>query len=212
MTKEELQAETLKIEQQFGKAEWDNYAPGNESARKIQELRKAFHVERAGSRPNARKPLKAISDGLDKHQVKQLLSQPIPELFLSKQDLSYFTDLESKILVDKFSNYNQSDKELALKHNTSYQFVTALLASPAYKLLYTKKYYEILPIESLIALRMAMKAGDVKAALELARHFKLIQNEQSDVNINSKTIDDPLAVKMLKELGDSLATKKGEGV
>jgi hypothetical protein len=65
----------------------------------------------------------------------------------------------------------------------------------------------ILPIEALNAIRIAMRRGDTKVTLEVARSYGLIKPETIDVNTNSKPVEDTQAISLLKTLGDSLAKK-----
>ncbi len=63
---------------------------------------------------------------------------------------------------------------------------------------------QILPIEASQALRTAMKEGDSKIITRVAEHYNVLKSEKLELEVN-KPIEDPVALKMLKELGDKLA-------
>lgn len=216
MTKEEFEQLSKEIKEKHGKPEWEEWQPMNESARQLMTLRTEYRMRLVASRRKERldagekmrpEGLKEIAEGVLKDKAKAMLVERvgIPELFLNENDVRGFSMTEKEILHSYFNDLTLKPKQLAVKHQVSYQQVVALLDSTAFKILYTKVFDRILPFESLIALRQAMRKGDSKVSLEIARHYKLIQDETVNVNGLSKPIDDPKALTMLKDLGDKLA-------
>jgi hypothetical protein len=216
MTKEEYEQQKKEILDKFGPPESDMGDPMNESARRLKALHNQLKVsqlakQRAEARANKSKAdapnetLKEISESMPRDtKQKYLRLYPIPPVYIAENDLIAFTDIERDVLIAHFEDLSLTHKELSNKFGIKYQTVTALLSSPAYKVLYTKVFDKILPIESLIAIRQAIKQGDSKIILEVARHYQLLQNETLDINNKVKPIEDSATAKMLKEMGDKL--------
>ncbi len=219
MTKEEYKALSDKIIVEYGKPEYNNYEPVNESAVKIKVLLSEYrmstmanarraHSENAKLEREKDNNLKRVNEGLKdiaEDIPNKYKAYAIPELFLTESDLIPFNEKEKELLHEHFTNLTLSNKQLAIKCNVSTQHVTALLNSTAVQILNQKVFDKLLPLEALKSILKALRANDSKVSLEVARHYKLIQNETSDINVISKPINDPEAIKMLKELGDKLA-------
>lgn len=123
-------------------------------------------------------------------------------------DLLAFDEKEKDIIVTYFENQSLTPHQLSNQFGMSRQKVMALLNSPAFKIIYSKVYDRLLPIESLMAIRAKMKEGDSKVILEVARNYGLIKNEGLDITNRVKAIEDPEAIQMLKELGNRMSEGK----
>jgi predicted DNA-binding protein (UPF0251 family) len=154
-----------------------------------------------------RRSLKAASEAAGEVKLPSKDAISIPALDINNDLLLTFTQTEKDIVVCYFEDLSQSHKQIATKLGIAYQTVTALLQSKRFQILYAKVFDSILPIEALNAIRIAMRRGDTKVTLEVARSYGLIKPETIDVNTNSKPVEDTQAISLLKTLGDSLAKK-----
>ena len=219
MQKEEYERLKGEIISKYGQPVFDLHDPQNESATKLKQLQTAYRLSKlADARAKAKEAGKHLKpEGLAEIaqeaktavQIQQKRTDAkytpscIPELHLNEKDLIAFTEKEIEVIRRYFERLDQSPKEIAAFCGVNYQFVTALLASPSFKILYSKVFDHILPFESLLSIRSAMKGGDSKTALRIAEHYGLIKSEKMDISIN-KPVDDPEAIKLLKQLGDKL--------
>lgn len=210
MTKDELQRLSAEVERVHGPAIWDMGEPQNESARQLVQIRREYRSTQALERHQKRKEAgyKMAPEGLAEiaNTVRQVRAvADIPALFLNDKDLTYFTPIEKEILKSHFTNMRLSNAQLGKIHNVSYQLVTELLTHTAVLILYGKVFGHLLPLKTWQSLLKAVDSGDKAVTLRLAEHFGLISNPQLDVNTKTKPIDDPEALKLLKDLGDKLA-------
>lgn len=200
---DKLKAEII---QKFGKPESDNGTPLNESARRISELCIQYRVARnQESRAKAKETKLKLAAELAKEKsedarYEQVQAEPV---FLSDKDMLPFTEQEALIVRDKFENFNIKDNQLAHRHHTTVQKVTALWTTEAFKYLQLKLQDKILPMIAFNSL-MRFAKTDAKVALRIAEHYKMLKSETLDINNTIKPIEDPEALKRLKELGDNL--------
>ncbi len=202
MTDQEYQDQKAEIIKQFGEPTYDLQSPTNDSARMIAKLiaRKSVESRQANQRDEFARMVGSLPSKVD---------ATIPALDINETDLNTFDNTEKQIITAYFVDLNQSPKTLADRFNVNYQKVTALFKSERFKVLYTKVFNQILPLEGLIALRSLLKKGDTKATLETLRHYGLLKSEAVDVNINKSTpIEDVDAINLLKKIGDASAKKQ----
>ena len=212
MTKEEYETNKAKILQEFGKPESDNHVPLNESARRLYKLlteyRVSCRIEQAKKAREAGQiqqlPIKELATPELKRKYKHI---NIGELELNDRDLLPFSEKEQDVIRCHFEDMSLNHKDLAVRSNVSRQFVTALLDSPSYRFLEQKVFDKLMPSEVKIALLQATRGGDSKIIQRLAEHYKILNPEKMELDIN-KPIDDPKALQMLKELGDKLVDER----
>jgi hypothetical protein len=214
MTKEEYLIQKEEIIKAHGKPEYDNYAPVNEAARLLEGLklqrRNAQHAINIKAAKEAGKKMapdgmKEIADTIDPKDRKEHELHTIPQIFLDETDLRHLTDDEKRIVELHYFNLRLTDKQIALELGLSRQKVTAFLKSTIKLMLDAKVFDKLMPIEERIALLRAVRAGDSKIVLRMSEHHKVIEPEKKDINLTNTPIEDPKAIQLLKELGDSLA-------
>lgn len=192
MTNEEYIKAKEDIITQYGKPEWDNFEPVNESAKKLKELR---HKRASDSR--AENKLKeaaeiAISDSVIKH------SRSIP-IELTEQDLAPFDEKEKLILQAYFDNMNLTAKQLAKLCGCQVQKVASLWRSGPFLVLFERAFNYCAPMEVKAAILKGIRAGNTQITLRVAEHYSILKAEEIKI---TKPIEDIEALKRLKEIGD----------
>lgn len=218
MDKQEYELAKAKIVQEYGQPENDyDRAPMNESARRIAELHTVYMIacrkakkllDREAGQKQAPQGLEEINAAVPKDSVKEYLAMPVPPVFIPESDLIAFNKWERAVLIDHFEHLNLTHTELARRHGVSQQKVTGLLNMEAVGMLQTRVFARILPVETYKGLLQALASKNHQVALRLAEHFGIIKGEETTLNLANSVIQDPEAIKMLKELGDKLADSK----
>lgn len=207
MDKNEYETLKAKLIETYGKPVYDMREPQNEAAVKLNELKTQFRLDTLARSRNERRELKlkdVIAD-VPADKLREVVSVPILGIAINDSHLINFSPKERDILISHYNNLNLTHTQLAREHGVSRQYVTGLIDSPANAVLRTKVMDKVLPLETSKALLRLLKADDRQVALRVAEHYKIIANNQTDLNIVNKPIDDPEAIKLLKELGDKLA-------
>ncbi len=200
MTKEEYEIEKAKIIATLGEPVRD-FDYKNESARLIDELKK----QRQETGKQEKKGLKEFIAEVPKERLAKAAAKALPPMYIADHDLKGFTDLEAAVIVAHYADRSLNNEELARQCNTKRQTVTALFHSQAFKVL-RAKYFDIeMPPAAQNAALHLVHDNDQKTTLRMMEHYGLIKAEKQDINITSKPIEDPAAMKMLRELGDKLA-------
>ncbi len=206
MTKDELDKAVADVKGLLGDPEFDfDQTPLNESAKKIKELRSQFKSEKMKEQHAAKKALEQSFNADERKLVESLPAKPI---YIEEHDLKGFSELERAIIEGYYENRSLNQQELARRFNVPRQTITALFHSTKFNLLRIKYYEFTMPSKLMLATEKLVDAGHEKTILRLNEHYGIIKAERSDINITSKPIDDPEAMKMLKELGDKLSGDK----
>lgn len=204
MTKEEYNTQKEQIAKEYGLPEYDMGDPINESARKHKELLSLYRLSNLKEkRDKETKELKTLAQTA-KDNKKEYIEHSVAPTFLTNKDLESFNSREKDIIIAYFEDFSLTSKELSNRFGLPHQTISALFRTMQFKILYTKVFDQLLPLESLVALRQAMKNGDSKVSLRIAEHYGILKNEQKDVNVLSKPIDDPKAHEMLNQLADKI--------
>lgn len=216
MTKEEYTEGKKRIVETFGVPEYDNHAAVNESAKRCTKLLTEYRLSCRAKQLKEDKETdirqKAELSELATQDVKRKYSVfDIPEICINENDLAPFDDVEIDVITNHFENMSLAHKQLAIKSNVSRQVVTALLSSPAYRLLEAKVFDKLMPTETRMALLRAVRGLDSKITQRMAEHYKILNPEKLEVDLN-KPIDDPEALKLLKEIGDKLVDKANKKI
>jgi hypothetical protein len=204
LTKIEYDALKQTIVETYGKPEYDLQTPINESAKRLSALRSQRMQEGRKQAKDAR--LDEIRAEIPKSRLKAVLSDSnikLPEFEIDARYLASFSETEQLVLHDHF-NTNLSDTELGIKHNLTRQAVTGLLHDTRVKVLEARLFDSIGPWRNRLALLRLQEADDSKVVVRLGEHWGVIKSETKELNLNTKPIEDPKALQMLKELGDRL--------
>lgn len=205
MTKTEYELAKAGIIQAYGKPEYDMKEAINESAKRLEALKMAYIRQ-----PKTEKEqLTDIVKDVSKKQIMAVQGIALPDLQIDERYLTAFNDVEKKLLHDHF-NTNLSNKELGIRYQLSSQAVTALLNDTRVKVLEARLFDSLAPWRTRLALMRLVEANDSKVTLRLAEHFGVVKSEAKDLNLNTKPLDDPKAIAMLKELGDKLIDAQNE--
>lgn len=198
MTKEQLDQQINEIKQTLGEPEFDfDRTPLNESAKKIKELRAVFQSEQKKKDWEEKKALKNF---LSPDELRQTKDLPAPPIYLEDHDLKGFTAVEAAIIEAHFENRNLNQQQLAKQFGVERQTITALFHNQRFNMLRIKYFDNEMPSELRLALAKLVKAGDQKTVLRLAEHYQMIKAEKQELNIVSKPIEDPEALKMLRDI------------
>ena len=212
MTKSEYEEQRKKIIETFGKPVFDMAEPQNESAKRCNALLSEYRqgvlsAKRVQNREKGMKvkpeTVREIAENITSEQKNRYSSIPIPEINLSDNDLIAFTDDERDVIIQHFNNMNLTHLQLSAKCKLNRQQITALLHSPAYRVLESKVFDKLMPTETRLSLLRCVRGNDSKITQRLAEHYKILNPEKVEIDLN-KPIDDPKALKLLKELGDKL--------
>lgn len=206
MNRAEYDELKLKILKDFGDPN-PTYDEPNESRRRLNKLKSDYLVScREIKRKEEKQALIASGKIEDLPELKPYIKNPITigVIELNEKDLAAFTDQEREIIRQHFQDFNLSHHQLSHRvPKTHRQTVTALLDSPAYKILESRVFDRLMPSEVKIALLAATRDGDSKIIQRLAEHYRILQPEKMEIELN-KPIEDPLAIKMLKDIGDKI--------
>jgi|ERR1041385_89095 hypothetical protein len=212
MTKQDYEDNKAKIIAEFGTPEWDNFEPMNESATRLSKLKTEYRLycrseKRLQDKANGEKQQQTLNElGQEIKENKKYKRFGIGSIEVNDKDLLPFSEKEQDVIRNHFDNWNLNHQELGIKSNVSRQFVTALLHTPAYLFLEQKIFDKLMPSEVKIALLQATRAGDSKIVQRLAEHYKILNPEKVEIDLN-KPIDDPKALAMLREIGDRLVNE-----
>lgn len=216
MTKDQYELLKAEIINKYGVPVRDTFSPelNNESANKLNALKGEYLNSCRAASLDAKRILRAKNESLKEiaadikprgvDDPDYIRRKPDP-CYVMSSDLLAFDEKEKDIIVTYFENQSLTPHQLSNQFGMSRQKVMALLNSPAFKVIYSKVYDRLLPIESLMAIRAKMKDGDSKVILEVARNYGLIKNEGLDITNRVKPIEDPEAIKLLKELGNRMS-------
>lgn len=207
MTNEDFELEKQKIINEFGKPERD-WDPNlwNESAKRIKALTERKRMEALADKRKAKQEYLAdLFKDIPKEQYKQIMKQPLPAIYIEDHDLKAFQDIEKEIIRYHFENRDSTNKELATYFNTNPQRITALFHSIQFKALEIKYHEARIPAKLRNALERLVDADHEKTVLRLSEHYGIVKAEKQDINITSKPIEDPEAIRLLRELGDRVA-------
>ncbi len=203
MTSEEKEKQIQEITALLGKPEFDfDQTPLNESAKKIKDIRSAFKSEKMKEQHAAKKALEQAFNSDERKLVESLPAKPI---YIEEHDLKGFTELERAIIEGYYENRSLNQQELAKRFNVQRQTITALFHSTKFNLLRIKYYEFTMPSKLMLATEKLVDAGHEKTILRLNEHYGIIKAEKQDINITSKPLEDAVAIKLLKELGDKLS-------
>lgn len=217
MTKDQFQQEKEAIIAKLGQPERDfDQTPLNESAIQLKKLKIAYMLSLRSAKKQADKEagqsqapdtLTDFVKAVPSERLRQAMNRALPPIFLEPHDLKAFTEVEAGIVQAHFEDRSLNNEQLANRFGIKRQTVTGLLNSREFKLL-KLKYFEIeAPEATRLAILHLLHDNDQKTAHRLAEHYGIIKAEKQDINIMSKPIDDPEALKMLRELGDKLSNK-----
>ena len=210
----EYKKQQEEIIKKYGQPEHEMAEPINESARLLRELKKqqakeVFEAKKAAAKELGQKQApeglvaieKAIPPALkQEYESVSLYGREIPEEYLSK-----FKEKEKDVLRAHYMDDRLSHTQLAHKFGMSRQQVTALLKSGEARLLESRMFNQEAPSECMKSLLKAIKAGDSKTVIEVSRHFGVLRNEKLELSVQ-KPIQDPEAQRLLRELGDRMAS------
>lgn len=175
----------------------------NESARLIDQLN---YKRRAAAMQAGRKAkLSDIVSDVPVSQLRKYSALPLRPIYLEDKDLKQFTDLEKQILQAHYEDSTLNNEQLATRFGCKRQAITALFNSMEAKLLKIKLFERECPDKIRLALLHLVEDNDQKTTLRLAEHYGIVKAEKTDINITSKPIEDPEAMKLLRELGDKLS-------
>lgn len=217
MTKDEYSQQKADIIAKLGMPERDfDQTPLNESAIQLKKLKTAYMLSLRSAKKQADKDagqsqspdtLAEFVKAVPSEKLRQAMNKALPPIFLEAHDLKGFTELEGNIVQAHFEDRSLNNEQLANRFGIKRQTVTALFNSREFKLL-KLKYFELeAPEATRLAILHLLHDNDQKTAHRLAEHYGIIKAEKTDINITSKPIDDPEALKMLRELGDKLSGK-----
>jgi len=212
--KQQFEIEKAKIIAIHGKPEYDMREPVNEAAKLCSELHKSYLNDcRVAARLKAKElgqhqapeTLEDIEKAIPKELKHKYSSIPLPSFYLTEQDLKEFNGVERELLHLHFKDLELDTKALADRFGLTRQRVAALLKSNAVQLLTFRLLKQNAGLETWKGLFRAMKANDSKILLRMAEYLSILPKEETNLNINTKPITDPTAMKLLQELGDKLA-------
>jgi hypothetical protein len=207
MTPEELQAEIANIIALHGQPLRD-FDGKNEAARLIDALHMKNKIAKMQAGRKKADSLKDIVADVSAMTLKQYINKKLLPIYLEDKDLKQFNELEKQILQAHYEDSTLNNEQLANRFGVKRQQVTALFNSMEAKLLKIKLFERECPDKIRLALLHLIEDNDQKTTLRLAEHYGIVKAEKQDINITSKPIDDPEAIKMLRELGDKLSDTK----
>lgn len=210
MTKEELEKQITEVTNLLGKPEYDEVAypkePLNESAKRIAELRKQYKSEKMKVQHEERKALEQQL-GADLKTVERIPAKPI---YIDDIDLKGFTPVEAAIIEGYYENRDLNQQQLAKQFNVHRQTITKLFKSAKFNILRVKYHEYVMPNKLMLGYEKLVDNGHEKAIMLGLVHYGILKPERTDINITSKPIEDPEALKLLQELGDKWAEQKPE--
>ncbi len=208
MTKEERDSQIEEVKKLLGEPDFDyDQTPLNESAKKIKEIRGAFKSERMKAQWEEKKK---VEEHFSKEDLKQAASLPAKPIYIADHDLKGFSELERAIIEAYYEDRNLNQQELSKRFGLPRQTITKLFHSTQFNALRIKYYEYTMPSKLMLATEKLVDAGHEKTILRLNEHYGIIKAEKTDINITSKPIEDPEAIKILRELGDKLSGEKKE--
>lgn len=203
MTKEEKDKQILDVIALLGEPEFDfDQTPLNESAKRIKAIRAAFKSEKMKAQHAEKAAFEKTFEPKLLESTKLFQAKPI---YIDDIDLKGFTELERAIIEAHFENRDLNQQQLSRVFNLPRQTITKLFHSPAFKILKVKYYEYVMPGKLMLATEKLVDLGHEKTILQLNEHYGIVKPKQTDINIVSKPIEDPEALKMLRELGDKLS-------
>lgn len=213
----DYEQEKKQIIEKHGEPVFELGNPVNESAKllralrnqKIQESRKTGMKQgRPTSVPNLGSvEATEIAKQVRKH-LNQVTPRSLPAMEVEDKDIRMFNENEQNLIRDHFREPELSNKDLAKKHQVSYQFVTALMNTPSVKLLEAKVTDRLFPWETRMSILHGLRSNLPQITLRMAEHLNIISSSKTELNITNKPIEDPETIKMLRELGDKAANQK----
>lgn len=208
MTPEEYQQAKADIIAQHGQPVRD-FDEKNESARLIDKLNYEMKAKKLlAARQAKRESLNDFVDNLPKSEVRKAVLSRGEAIDLEEHDLGSFSDLEKDVIRAYFDDDTLTHSQLARKFDVTRGTITKLFHSQAFEALEIKYFNFIATRKTRRAVLHLLQAEHEKTVHRMGEHFGIIKAERQDVNIISKPIEDPDALKMLKELGDKLAKPK----
>lgn len=207
MTKEEYLKSKELIIKEYGEPEWDVGDPYNDSAKKLFELRNAYNTGLKEKEKNRRlaNTVRAITENVAHKWIA------VPEEVVRPEWLVPFNEKQQRIVKQWLKNIKQTPKQISDELNIPSEQVKNTMTLEAFYMLrrhLTNGCKELLPLESIIALRDVLASSNdatkLKAALTVLMDVGCIKANAVEAEAPRELVLDNETQEKLRKLGDKL--------